>query len=226
MEIARTFSGDVPVASRASGRITRALLACGVAGGPFFYVLAIGQILTRPGFDIRRHAISLLSLGDLGWIQNINFVVTGALSIACAMGFRRALGGSRGGTWGPILIGTFGTGTLLAGVFHADPGLGFPPGAAAGMPTTVSWHAALHEVSFMVAMVAMIAASFVFSRRLASLGRRGWTVYCAASGIVCPLLVVAGMSTPNWVGVLIACAAGVMFGFVTVLAARLLREVQ
>jgi hypothetical protein len=34
------------------------------------------------------------------------------------------------------------------------------------------------------------------------------------------------MSTPNWVGVIIACAAGVMFGFLTVLAARLLLEVQ
>jgi hypothetical protein len=226
MEITRTFSRDTPVASRASGRITRALLACGVAGGPFFYVLAIGQILTRPGFDIRRHAISLLSLGDLGWIQNINFAVTGAVSIACAVGVRRALGGGRGGTWGPILIGIFGAGTLLAGFFHADPGLGFPPGAPAGMPTGMSWHAALHEFSFITAMVAMIAASFVFSRRFASLGRRGWAAYCAASGIVCPVLVAAGMFTPSWVGVIIACAAGVMFGFLSLLAARLLREVQ
>lgn len=226
MEITRTFSRDTPAASRASGRITRALLACGVAGGPFFYVLAIGQILTRPGFDIRRHAISLLSLGDLGWIQNINFAVTGALTIACAMGVRRALGGGRGGTWGPVLIGIFGAGTLLAGFFHADPGLGFPPGAPAGIPASMSWHAALHEFSFITAMFAMIAASFVLSRRFASQGRRGWAAYCAASGIVCPLLVVAGMSTPNWVGVIIACAAGVMFGFLTVLAARLLLEVQ
>lgn len=226
MELRRTFNRDTPVASGATGTITRALLACGVAGGPFFYVMAIGQILTRPGFDIRRHAISLLSLGDLGWIQNINFAVTGALTIACAMGVRRALGGGRGGTWGPALIGIFGAGTLLAGFFHADPGLGFPPGAPAGMPTSMSWHAALHEFSFITAMVAMIVASFVFSRRFASQGRRGWAAYCAASGIVCPLLVVAGMSTPSWVGVIIACAAGVMFGFLTVLAARLLREVQ
>lgn len=226
MEIARTFSRDTPVVGRASGRITRALLACGVAGGPFFYVLAIGQILTRPGFDIRRHAISLLSLGDLGWIQSMNFAVTGALSIACAVGVRRVLGGGRGGTWGPLLIGIFGSGTLLAGFFHADPGLGFPPGAPAGMPTTMTWHAALHEVSFIAAMVAMIAASFVFSRRFASLGRRGWAAYCAASGIVCPVLVVAGMSIPSWVGVLIAFAAGVVFAFLTVVAARLLRDVQ
>lgn len=226
MEMTRTFNRDLPMASRASGRLTRALLACGVAGGPFFYVLAIGQILTRPGFDIRRHAISLLSLGDLGWIQNVNFAVTGALTIACALGVRRMLAGGRAGTWGPVLIGIFGAGTLLAGFFHADPGLGFPPGAPAGMPTTMSWHAALHEVSFMAAMIAMIAASFVFSRRFAALGRRRWAAYCAASGIACPVLVVAGMSTPSWVGVIIACAAGVMFGFLTVLAARLLREVQ
>ena len=226
MEITRSFNRDRRVVSRAPDRVTRALLACGVAVGPFFYLLAIGQILTRPGFDIRRHAISLLSLGDLGWIQNINFAVTGALSIACAIGVRRALGGIRGGTWGPALIGIFGAGTLLAGFFHADPGLGFPPGAPAGIPTTMSWHAALHEVSFMAAMISMIAASFVFSRRFASLGRRGWAAYCAASGVVCPVLVAVGMSDPSWVGVIIACAAGVMFGFLTVLATRLLREAQ
>ena len=226
MEMTRTFGQKTPAASRASDRMTSALLACGVAGGPLFYLLAIGQILTRPGFDIRRHAISLLSLGDLGWIQNVNFAVTGALTIACAVGVRRALGGRRGGTLGPVLIGIFGAGTLLAAFFHADPGLGFPPGAPTGMPTTMTWHAALHEVSFMAAMVAMIVPAFVFSRRFASLGRRGWAAYCAASGIACPVLVAAGMSTPSWVGVFIACAAGVMFGFLTVLAARLLRETE
>jgi hypothetical protein len=44
------------------------------------------------GVDLSRHPLSLLSLGDLGWIQIANFVVTGVLYVACAVGMRRALG--------------------------------------------------------------------------------------------------------------------------------------
>jgi hypothetical membrane protein len=109
-------------------RLTRALLACGVVSGPFFYALAIVQIVTRPGFDIRRHAISLLSLGDMGWLQVANFATTGALAILCAIGLSRTLQPRRGGTWALALIGIYGLGMLIGAVFHPDPGLGFPPG--------------------------------------------------------------------------------------------------
>ena len=49
------------------------------------------QMLVRDGFDIRRHALSLLTNGDLGWIQILNFVLPGLLVIAGAFGMRRAL---------------------------------------------------------------------------------------------------------------------------------------
>ncbi len=39
----------------------------------------MAQAFTCPGFDLRRDAISILSLGDLGWIQVANFVVSGRL---------------------------------------------------------------------------------------------------------------------------------------------------
>jgi hypothetical protein len=67
-------------------KLTRALLACGVASGPLFYIVAAAQMFTRPGFDIRHHAISLLSLGDLGWVQTSNFILTGVLALLCAVG--------------------------------------------------------------------------------------------------------------------------------------------
>ena len=85
-------------------KTTRALLACGVVSGPLFTVVAVVQVLTREGFDIRRHAISMLSLGDLGPIQIANFVGTGVLAIACAIGMRRMLRRGRGGTWGPWFV--------------------------------------------------------------------------------------------------------------------------
>ena len=42
-------------------RRTKTLLACGVASGPLFYIVAVAQMFTRSGFDIRHHAISLLA---------------------------------------------------------------------------------------------------------------------------------------------------------------------
>ena len=39
---------------------------------------------------------------------------------------------------GPILIGLYGAGMALAGLFRPDPGLGFPEGAPEGIPVTMS----------------------------------------------------------------------------------------
>jgi uncharacterized protein DUF998 len=56
---------------------TRAMLGCGLVAGPLFVATAILQMLTRDGFDLRRHPISLLSVGEHGWIQVTNFIVAG-----------------------------------------------------------------------------------------------------------------------------------------------------
>ena len=125
-------------------RRTKTLLTCGVVSGPLFYIVAVAQMFIRSGFDIRHHAISLLSLGDFGWIQITNFIVTGLLAVMCAVGMRRLLHPGRGGTWGPLLIGIYGVGMIVGGIFHPDPGLGFPPGAPAGMPTAMSKSTTCH----------------------------------------------------------------------------------
>lgn len=156
---------------------TNALLTAGVLAGPIFVVTVLAQALTRDGFDPRRHPLSLLALGDLGWIQITNFVACGVLAFASAFGLRRALRGGRAGTWGPILIGTYGVGLVWGGVFSADPAYGFPVGTPDGAPEQLSWHGILHGIAPAVAAVALIAAAFVFARRFAAEGRRGWVAY-------------------------------------------------
>ena len=102
------------ISSEATTRGTRALLACGVVAGPLFIIVAFIQVLIRSGFDPRRHPLSLLSLGDLGWIQITNFVVGGLLFTASAVGIRRTMRSGPGRRWGPWLIGVFGV-SLVAG---------------------------------------------------------------------------------------------------------------
>jgi hypothetical protein len=162
---------------------TRTLLLCGMLAGPIYVLVAGVQVLLRDGFDITRHPVSLLSLGDLGWIQIANFVVVGVLVLAAAVGLRRVLDSGRGSTWGPLLIGLYGVGLIASGIFVADAADGFPPGTPAGDPEVVSWHGILHFVAGGIAFLALIAACIVFSRRFAALGERGWSAFSLVTGV-------------------------------------------
>jgi hypothetical protein len=71
-----------------------------------FVIVVVLQELIRSGFDRRRHPLSSLSLGDLGWIQVANFVVCGLLAVVSPGGLRRVLR-SRVGAWGPVLVATY-----------------------------------------------------------------------------------------------------------------------
>lgn len=186
--------------SQYSAGTTRLLLTCGAIAGPLLIVVGFIQIPIRAGFDWTRHPLSMLSLGELGWIQVANFIVCGLLYIAAAVGFREALHGGTAGTWGPLLIGGVGIGLVLGGVFSADPGLGFPPGAPDGAPAAMSWHAGLHLIGFAVGFTSVVAASFVFARRFWKLAQRGWAAYCIASGVLvaaCFVIVMSGLTGGN-----------------------------
>jgi len=199
------------------------LLACGVLAGPLFVTMWLIQALTRDGFDPKYHPISLLSLGSTGWVQILNFVVTGALFVACAVGTRRVLDQGRGSTWGPRLIGAIGIGLIAAGVFLTDAGAGFPPGAPAGAPARISWHGLLHEVGFVVASVSWLVLCVVLLRRFAADKRRSWVV----ASIVAPLAVLAveGWPDVDTLALRLVIGSAISFGFVAALAARLARGV-
>jgi hypothetical protein len=159
---------------------TTPLLACGAAAGPLYLLVGFGQALTREGFDVRRHALSLLSNGEHGWIQIVSFVVSGLLVIAGAIGVRRALRGGSGGTWAPILLGTYGIGLLGAGTFVADPAFGFPPGTEG--PTGLTRHGVLHFVFGAIGFYALIGACFVLARRFVRVDQPRWAVFSVLTG--------------------------------------------
>ncbi len=216
-----SFSTETNVRKR-----TRGWLCCGVILAPLFYAVVLIQAFTRAGFDVRRVPLSLLSLGDLGWIQIANFLLAGLLALACAVGFRRALAGHRGGVFGPLLIATYGLGLIIAGVFHPDPGYHFPPGvgAPAEMLPVMSDHAKVHSLGFVIVVLSLIVACFVFARGFRARGQHGWSVYSAATGLVTPVLLVSAVATST-VGLIIVMGA-VSFGWVSVIAARLRADLK
>ena len=195
----------------------RNLLFCGIVAGPLFIAASLIQAFTRTGFDLARHPISLLGLGSLGWVQIVNFVVSGVLYVFGAVGLRAVLQPGRGYTWGPLFIGISGVGLIIAGLFTTDPGAGFPPGAPAGAPS-MSWHGMLHEVGFLLSFVRAIGACLVFARRYAALGRRGWAV--AAVATVVAAVVIAGWPDLDTLSVRLVIATAVLFAFPTAVAAQ------
>ncbi len=171
---------SIPAATNQS---TRALLLCGVIAGPLYMVLSLVQAFTRAGFDITRHALSLLTNGDLGGLQVANFIVTGLLIMAGAFGIRRALLSGRGRTWAPLLIGVYGLSFVGAGIFKPDPALGFPVGTPADA-MTISSSGIVHFAFGGIGFLALIVACFVFARRFSSLRQSQWSVFSVITGVV------------------------------------------
>lgn len=207
-------------------RLHKLLGISGMISAPLFFTVAIIQAVTRTGFDIRRHAISTLTLGDWGWIQSANFIVTGVLVVLVSLRFRELLRRNKGGIWGPLLIGFYGIGMIVAGLFRPDPGLSFPPGAPADIPTSMSTAAAIHSFAFFTAFLCLVAACFVFARWFAAQSDRSWKIYCIATGLLSPLLIIAGMGMNSWIGVIMGCAGLVAFGWVSALSVRLCTKVS
>jgi hypothetical protein len=174
---------------------TKLLLTSGVLAGPLYILVGLAQILTREGFDITRHPLSFMSLGDLGWIQIANFIVTGLLVIASAIGLRRLAGAENRLRRGALLIGIYGLGVLGGGIFVTDPALGFPPGTPNTYPETMSWHGLLHFIFGQLGFLALIIASFVYARYFAAKGLRGWAMFSALTGAIFLFAMIAGVVT-------------------------------
>jgi hypothetical protein len=160
----------------------KSLLVWGVVAGPCYVAVSLAQALTREGFDLTKHAWSLLSNGELGWIQVANFVLTGLMVVAAAAGLRRALTPGRGQTWAPLLIGAYGVSLVGAGIFRADPAQGFPAGTPADA-AEVSWHGMLHFMVGGIGFLCLISACLVLGSRFARDGRPGLAWFSRITGI-------------------------------------------
>lgn len=160
----------------------RTLLTGGVLAGPIWVAVALAQGLTREGFDFRRHPVSVLSNGDLGWLQIGNFLLAGLLCLGAASALRRVSHPDLGPVSGPWLLGQYGLGLVLAGVFVADPMDGFPAGTPRGVGE-MTWQGTAHFAAGAIAFTALIAACLTAARRFAHCGERTWAAYSGATGV-------------------------------------------
>ena len=161
--------------------LTRAGLVGGAVAGPLFVVTLLVEGATRADYDPFRHPISALAVGDLGWTQRANFIVTGLLLLAFAFGLRRGLQVRGPSRWGPLLVGAVALGLVGAGLFVTDPVNGYPPGTP-NLPTERSTAGVLHDLFSTFVFFGLPAAAFVLGRWFARRGQRGWAGYSIVTG--------------------------------------------
>ncbi|MEV6772357.1 DUF998 domain-containing protein [Nocardia sp. NPDC051030] len=156
------------------------LLACGVLAPLLNMVVLLTLGAIRPGYNAWVVPDSNLELGPGGWMQSANYIVTGALLLAFALGMRLRLRTGRGSTWGPILLAIYGFTFLAIGPILPDPSLGYPAGAS----TDPTIHGAIHILLGLVQFTSLIMACFVLARHEETPEKHGWYRYSAATGLL------------------------------------------
>ncbi|PSL04583.1 uncharacterized protein DUF998 [Haloactinopolyspora alba] len=188
--------------------VTRSLLGYGVLAGAVYLVVGVTLGLTRDGFDFSQHALSLLMLGDFGWIQRVNIIVVGLMVIAAAIGFARALAGSAVASRAAGLVGGYGGCLIASGVFPPDPTAGFPEGASSDGTVSGVLHLAFGAIGFVALAVAAVVVGGWCARR----GETRWTRYSYTSAVVIVVGFVAGAAlateTAGVVALWVAVVAG------------------
>lgn len=173
--------------------LTKVLLACGIAGPSIFIITFFIEGALRQDYDPMRYAVSSLSIGERGWIQIMNFLVSGTCIILFAIGQRRILRGSFGGMWGPLLIAIVGIGLIGAGIFVSDPVYGYP----SDLPLLLkqeSTNGLLHQRFSGFAFLGLPIACLVFRRKFKKEGKKKWAGYCLFSCIgMFSIFIVAGI---------------------------------
>ena len=163
------------------------LLTCGLVGAVLFIVTFLIDGATRPGYRPLYHPVSALALGSRAWVQTSNFIVTGLLMIAAAVGTREALDV----TIGPALLALFGVALVVSGIFTMDPMRGYPPGTEPGKPAVLSPRQKVHDIFGFVVFSSLGAAAIAFGLALEA----GWRIYSfAAAGLIIVLIIVFGIA--------------------------------
>jgi hypothetical protein len=191
----------------------RILLTTGGVAAFLFCGISTYEILTRPGFDIKRHAISMLTLGDRGWVMTGTFIVSGLLTLLCALGLKRVLSARR---WLPILVAINGLGLVLAGIFRAPAAMGFPPGTPKDQLPVITPGAIAHTIASLLAFASTTIACFVAARVSAG----GWPILSRSAGVAMPLLVVLGLANVIAPGIAFFIAGIIGWVWLTLLVIR------
>lgn len=196
----------------------RTLALAGIIGPIWFSTLVVMQGFLLADYSHVRLPISALAAWPTGWIQDINFFVSGSLTMVFAFSLHCGVQRTRQGSIGFALLLMSGLGILLAGVF--------PWRMVNGVPTDNVPHA----VASIMAFASLALGFIVFSRRMIADPRwRDLATYTMFTGVVVLVLFVVlgrfaiddGAPLHPWAGLIQRILCGVWFANMIVLSVRL-----
>jgi Protein of unknown function (DUF998) len=208
--------GATPVPAAGPGfdrgaAVTRSLLGYGVVVGPFYLTVGLIQALVRDGFDLARHSLSVLTNGPGGWVQTANFVLSGLMLLAAAVGFARVpvprlrpVG---------ICLGAFGLSMIVAAGFPADPMDGFPPGTPEGIPASISTTGLVHFAAGAIGFMSLAASCLFAARAMSGLNPSSLARLSAVCGVAIILGFFSGAVLPSVVGPVLGIWFSVIVGW-------------
>ena len=196
--------------------------------GPIAFTIAwIVAALVQDEYSVRREDISALAALDAqnAWIMITGFLLLGVGIVALGAGLAGALKG-RPATVGSILVVVAGVGIIVAGLARNDCSSELDACADRVDAGDVSWHHATHDLASLVVFLALVAAPLVFAR--AFRGDQSWrdlrtySLITGVLGLVLLVLFLTGVAG-SWNGLLQRVFVTVLFLWIAVLGARLIR---
>ena len=177
------------ISNSAPGRVARGrrrvrlAAAAGMIGAFLFVSVFTIYGWLSPGYSPTGMFVSELSLGPFGWVQILNFVLTGALMLVFGAGLSAHFNTGAASRFGPALIKIIGVSLMASGPFTTDPSV---------MLDQHSAHGIVHGIFGALVFTFAPISCFVFYRRFLRdpvwRPLAGWTL---ASGIVLALGVAA-----------------------------------
>jgi Protein of unknown function (DUF998) len=149
---------DEPDPATARRRLRRAA-AAGMAAPVVFVAVFTIDGWRRDDYDPVGMFVSELSLGAYGWVQIVNFLVTGALVVVFGHGLSSRSSSAPISRAGVVLVQIIGIGLVASGPFTTDPSTLFGQ---------VSVHGIVHGVFGAVVFSLAPISCFVFYRRFRS----------------------------------------------------------
>jgi hypothetical protein len=129
----------------------------GMIGPALFVAVFSLEGMLRPGYDPLSTFISALALGSRGWIQILNFVVSGMLLLVFARGVRAEFPTGKASRAGPILLAISGICFIASGPLVMDPM--YTPA------DQMTWHGIAHGIFGAIAFALAPITCLVFLRR-------------------------------------------------------------
>ncbi|MFE5835242.1 DUF998 domain-containing protein [Arthrobacter sp. NPDC056493] len=150
------MSGYVPAQPVPRRRRVGPAAVSGMAGAVLFVAAFTAQGWMDPGYSWTGMFVSELSLGPRGWVQILNFLLTGALMLIFGRGLGTHFSTGPASLAGPLVVQCMGSCLMASGPFTTDPS------SLSGQPTT---HGLLHGIFGALFFTLAPVCCFVFHRR-------------------------------------------------------------